>query len=222
MAQPLWQIHLREKSRWTIEINNIAEKSLLKKIREKIQASVAEALAAGYPYKTTDIWYDEMIAFMVHTAWCELRWNRETAHFAKVLKSPEHKIHKVTLVNNFHAWLPLATYKWDYVRDEDSRSGKFQKMKSGVPVNLEQFWRDIVLATYEILMCFKSSLPSLEELSTKGLFEEDKYPRSHPFNKIFYYNGLYRCELPHIFECIVFLIFCRMIKMGYLRWELSS
>lgn len=55
MAQPLWQIHLREKNRCTIEENNSASKFLLKKIQEKIQASIAEALTTGYPYQTADI-----------------------------------------------------------------------------------------------------------------------------------------------------------------------
>ncbi len=66
---------------------------------------------------------------------------KETSHFPETLKSPEHKENKVTLVNNFHAWLPLATYRWDYVRDKDSKDcrGVNRKMKSGVPVNLEQF-----------------------------------------------------------------------------------
>lgn len=223
MAQPLWRIHLREKSRWGVEENNSAGKLLLRKVQQKIQESVVEALTTGYPYHWTDIWYDDMIAFMVHVATNELKWMKETSHFPETLKSPEHKENKVTLVNNFHAWLPLATYRWDYVRDKDSKDcrGVNRKMKSGVPVNLEQFWQDIVLATYQILIELKSNLPSLQELS-KWIFEEDNYPHLHPFNKLFDYNGWYRWEFSNIFECINFMIFCRMIKMGYERWELSS
>lgn len=220
MAQPLWKIHLKEKNRWVAKENDSAGKFVLRRIQEKIQASVAEALTTGYPYQWTDIWYDEMIAFMVHVTTNELKWMRETAHFARVLKSPEHKENKVTLVNNFHSWLPLATYRWNYVRDKNSR-GEHRKMKSGAPVSLEQFWRDIVLATYQILTYLKSNVPPLDELS-KWIFIDDNYPRSHPFNRLFDYNGWYRWEFSNIFECISFMIFCRMIKMGYERWELSS
>lgn len=216
MTKPFWEIHsdTQRVLKWE---SWYSEKQKIDNIEQKIQASIANALEKSW--EVVDISPEDMISYMVFSVVKELKDTERVRLFQETLQSDKFETGEISLTNNFHAYLPLATYWWDYVRDD--RNMEEWKKKSEKPVSMKEYWNDIVACTYDTLKYFYSGLHTLEELQ-QWLFTAGNWPRENPYNILFEYTWKYRVVCNNIFSCINFLIFCKMINHGYNPSDLSS